>query len=544
MARKVKKKTAAQNPQARTEKNPEKASFFKKNKKLVIIVSAVLAAAIVTGIVFGIIALVNGGKEVDFLNDDLSKYVYIASEDYKNYPVSIPLLSVDESDVLREINRLRVKNKDKNALFGGASVRPNNYTVKLGDVANIWYRAYSVDENGTKTDISGASNLKDSAPYPLEIGSTEFVKGFEEALIGKPLHTKSPEFLKSGKVQPGDIIYISYSAFLPNGTPTTVSDVVIDTADKASVDKLYGNGFAEFFIGKTIGDVKGMTEAFKIEGESVDAIYYEMKINYAVRCDEEPYLVNVVFPANYKEKSLRGVAACFEVYAVNAVLYNNVPEFNDAFITEKLKETPESLSAYEGETLSKKYESKIKSELEAAKETTNDALIEEEMWSYYHEKLEVKKLPKKEVEEFYLEYLAEISEYYSIYGVSFESFDEFARYYLKLSEKADWRAHLRSSAEAAVTERLLFYYIINKEGIKPDAAEYERLFKEAEDEHMKNFLDLYKTDLEACKTEEEKAAKLLEIEKKFDEYYGEEYFSELVYYQYGIERLIDFANVK
>ena len=545
MARKINKKTNVQKTQKTNTAAPEKKEgFLRKNKKLTIIVAAILSLALIVGIVFGIIALVNAGKEIDYLKDDLSKYVYISSEDYKNYPVDIPLVSVDESNVLREINKLLVKNKDKNALFGGASVRPENYTIKLGDVVNIWYRGYSVDENGVKTEIPGTDNFKSGKPEALEIGSGRFIDGFEEALIGKTLHEKSLETVASGKVQPGDIIYISYSAFLADGTPTTVSDAVIDTSDAVSVDKKYGKGFAEFFVGKIIGGTKGTTEAFRVEGETVDTLYYDLKINSAVRTEGEAHIINAVFPADYGEESLRGAEVTFEVYASTAVLYNKIPEWNDTFITEILKETPESLSAYEGETLTEKYENKIRHELEERKEKTNKSLIEEEMWEHYHSKLKIKKLPRAEVDKTYAEYLGEISEYYSIYGMSFKSFDEFARNYFGLSEDQNWSDYIKAEAERSVSEKLTFFYIIRNEGILPDSTEYDSLYSEIKDEYMKEFKQLYKTELDACKTEEEKAAKLVEIEGKLFEYYGERYFHELVYYKYAMDYLIGFADIK
>jgi hypothetical protein len=61
---------------------------------------------------------------------------------------------------------------------------------------------------------------------------------------------------------------------------------------------------------------------------------------------------------------------------------------------------------------------------------------------------------------------------------------------------------------------------------------------------LEKFKQLYKTDIEACKTDEEKAAKLLEIEAKCYEHYGERYFREQACYEYAYDFLIGFANVK
>ena len=99
-------------------------------------------------------------------------------------------------------------------------------------------------------------------------------------------------------------------------------------------------------------------------------------------------------------------------------------------------------------------------------------------------------------------------------------------------------------AEEAVTERLVFYYIIREEGIIPTGEEYERLYNQCKQEHLKYYTELYKSELEACKTEEEKAAKLSEIEARMLSYYGEQYFNELTYYKYGLDKLVGFAVLK
>jgi hypothetical protein len=52
------------------------------------------------------------GGDVDFLKDDLSKYITISEEDYKNYTINLSFDSVDSSDVEREIMQLICKNKN------------------------------------------------------------------------------------------------------------------------------------------------------------------------------------------------------------------------------------------------------------------------------------------------------------------------------------------------------------------------------------------------------------------------------------------------
>ena len=521
----------------------EKPKMSRKKKITIIVISSLILASLIVTFIVGLVAVINKTRQVDYMSDDLSKYIYISSDDYKNYPVDVPLLSVDESDVQREIRNLLVKNKDKNALFGGAAVHKPDYAITLGDVVDVWYRAYTTDKNGVKTELAGACNFGDGKAYALEIGSGNFIKGIEEGLIGKYLQEESVKIAKNGHVLPGDVLYISYNAFLEDGSTESVSEVRIDTSNRSELDKKYGLGFANFFIGKAIGELAASNETFRVPGESLDRVYYDIKIDYAVRIDEEPFVIDVVFPADYHEISYRGLKATFEVYASTAVIYNT-QEWNDTFITETLKITADSLAEYEGETLTDKYENKLLSELKASAEEKNKSLIEEKMWENYHAKVKVKKLPKVEVDAIYRQYFSEVETQYAAYGAGYDSFDAFARYYFGLSSLDNWRAYITERAEKAVTERLIFYYIIDKEGIVPSNEEYDSMYAEYKNEYMEYYVDLYKTELDACKTDAEREAKLLEIEEEMLEYYGEEYFRELVYYQYALDRLIGYAALK
>lgn len=517
-----------------------KTEATKKTVNAIIRVS--LAVLLILAFTLSLVACSDADEDFDYINGNHSEYVYIASEDYKNFPVEIPLVSVDESDVQFEINKLLVKNKDKKALYDGDAVYVSGYKIKVGDVAKLWYRAYTTDENGVKTEVPGASNFNDTSPYPLEIGSGNFVKGFEDGLVGKPLQEKGLDVVKTGKVEDGDIIYISYSAFLPNGKPTDVSKVRIDTSDKLAVDKVYGKGFADFLIGKYIGGKAETPPPFRVEGEEIDTAYFNLKIDYVLRSEETPYLLDVVFPADYREKSLRGLKVTFEVYVSRAVMYKT-PEWSDSFITDTLKVSPESLSVYEGETLTQKYENKLLSELKASAEIANKSLIAEEMFRYYRSKAEVKKLPEWEVQKMYNQYVNDAAGIYNMYSSSFKTFDEFARYYFGLSSDANWQEFLMTKAEDAVTERLIFFYIINKEGIIPQGEDYDRLYKECIEEYKKYFFEVNKAEIDACKTEEEKTAKRLEIENRMLELYGEKYFRELVYEKYALDYLLAFADL-
>jgi len=540
MARKIKKQKPA--PIVEQAKKPG----FPKKKIVIITVSAAVAVALIAAFIIGLVAIINKNRKIDYLNDDLSKYIYISRDDYKNYPVNAELISLNEArDVQREINKLLVKNKNKTPLHDGSGVFGPDIT--LGDVVNIWYRAYTEDENGIQTEL-GISNFGNSEAHPLEIGSkSTLIEDIAEGLIGKKLLGDIVRILNSGELNTGDIAYISYNAFLENGTTESVKNLRIDTSDFDAIDKKYGEGFAELLFKKDIGEVLASNKTLRVPGESVDRLYTDLKVLYAVRESAEPYVIDVVFPLDYEAESLRGVKAKFEVYATTAVIYDT-PEWNDAFVKEALKETAESLAGYEGNTLAEKYENKILLEVKENIKEANKSLIEKEMWKHYHSKVSVKKLPELEVNEIYRQYLQEVKLQYNLYKELNPSnpstIDKFAQDYFELPSSKDWREYAMEQSRTAVVERLIFYYIIRMENKIPTSEEYDEIYAEYKDEYMEYYIDLYKAELEACKTEEEKAAKLLEIEEKMLAYYGDEYFEELVYYQYALDYLISFADIK
>ena len=86
--------------------------------------------------------------EINFLEDDLSKYVYISEEDYKSFPVNDVFYEVGDFDVNEKIVKLLYQNRDKNPLYDGKCYR--NKTVSAGDEAYIFYRGYYLDENGKR----------------------------------------------------------------------------------------------------------------------------------------------------------------------------------------------------------------------------------------------------------------------------------------------------------------------------------------------------------------------------------------------------------
>ena len=136
---------------------------------MIIVISVIALLAIVGGVVLGVY-LARKNKSVNFWKDNLGKYISISEDRYKNYVLpEIALEKVSEEGLQRKINKLLTSNKNKEALYDGAYV--TNLPMTLGDIAYIWYRGYTVDENGVETDFAGGTNFSSQSATELELGS-------------------------------------------------------------------------------------------------------------------------------------------------------------------------------------------------------------------------------------------------------------------------------------------------------------------------------------------------------------------------------------
>ena len=184
-------------------------------KKRNIVIISIVAALLLAAVIFGLVAVIIMQRDFDYMKDDLSKYIEISESDYKNYDIELYFDEVTDKDVERKIMALLYQNRDKEPQYNGGNV--TNLPISVGDKVHFYYRGYTVDETGRETDLENASNLLGDIST-LEIGSLSFIPGFEESLIGKnPKDYTKLELETSGTVQPGDVIYLSYSAMLPSG---------------------------------------------------------------------------------------------------------------------------------------------------------------------------------------------------------------------------------------------------------------------------------------------------------------------------------------
>ncbi len=539
------KREIAENAKKRAKEKPRKIN----KARLIVIsaVSAVLLAALTVGIVIGVMSQ----KDFDFMTSDLSDYITVKREDYKGYEIEIKREEVTETDVDRKIMALLYQNRAENPSNKGAQTY--KVPISVGDTVKIYYRGYTVDENGAQTELSGCSNLLGNI-YELGIGAfpTGFMTGFEEGLIGAvPWNYQfnpEDEIITEGRVNAGDILYISYTAIMPDGTTEEKSYDRVNLGD-GRIDEKYGVGFKEYFIGDgesgavEIGKKSTVEKTFTY-GDGT-AVYVDLKVNCVIRADAEPLTVDVSFPENFSVEALRGVDAKFDVYIKHSIVYET-PTYDEKFITETLKLSADDLKDFSGATLVDKHRASLLKEAKEEYENAVNDIIEEKLWTHLRETVKLKKLPESEVNEMYVQIYNELYyNYQYYYSSSYQSFDLFACAYYGIAQGSDWRVYIMREAQDVIIEQIVFYYIMRAEDLVPSDEEYAELYDAKVKEMLDYYVDdIYAEELEKLETEEEKTARIAEIKEEMLDYYGEEYFEELVYYEYANDRIVALAKVK
>lgn len=547
------------NAKAKPKREKEKLT----RKQIIILIAVTVASLIVSGIIIGAVALSKGSNNPNLLKADLTKYIEISAEDYKGIDLDIPLDDTSDAAVQkivdRKINMLLTNYKTLNEELNGAydKARP----LSLGDTVYIYYRGYTIDENGRQKDFDGSSNIPGEMTV-LEVGtgkiidestgssSGSFIPGFGESLIGiVPGEYSVVDKIRQSDVQAGDVVYLTYSVIGEDGNSELIENERIDLG-LSYIDELYGDGFSSYLIGKKIGETLDPLTVRKT-GHSTDTVYSDMQVSFVTRGTEKtPVTIQVRFPANYGEESLRGVDAYFDIFIDSACCYD-VPVFDDTLLTETVKVRASDYSSYSGSTLAERYKAKVFADTKEETEDTNTQLLTNRMWDHIMSKVKIIKLPSKTLESYYDSYYSRIQSLYNsgYYSDYYDSLDSLAIAYLNetysmgLSSGSDWRGAIQELAEWDLTQNLVFYYIIREENMLPTDEEYasirELLYNDILDYYIESNSeqfsalddDAYKTELEVLKSE-------------IDDYYDEDYFEEEVYRYYGTRKIIEMNTNK
>lgn len=476
------------------------------------------------------------GGSFSFSETDLSAYIGIEETDYRGLSFTVKLDPVTDLKVDERILQLQYQNRSDKPQKDGASFR--NRIVTAGDVLSIYYQGYEIDAEGNKIYLENTCNFS-SGLAELGIGSGDFISGFEIGLLGKdPKQHSSLSIFKAGTVGESDVIYVDYVALAPESNRfVSYSDVRLDLSE--DLDAVYGAGFREKLIGKTVG---GTVAAFATDladenGDTTSIAYSDFKINYRTQGEENPIVVKTRFPYNYQSEELRLKTVYFNVWIDSAVLYD-APEFNDDFVTETLGMTEEELSAYPGETLTERARESIRQVLLEEYEEAKASLAEEELWAHMKSAATLRKLPESEVAKTEEEYLSDLQEKYSYYSGYYDSLTAFATDYYGLDGSMTYTEYIRAQAEDVVKEKLIFYYILRKENKLPTGEELTRLYDEQVDEALAYYLSQSQYDRENYDSDEKYEAAVASLRTDIVNYYGAEYFREQAYYGVLMEDLI------
>ena len=376
----------------------------------------------------------------------------------------------------------------------------------------------NAEEPKEETELPGVSYYEDDLSEYIEI-DPKYYHGFEvlvdqgrvsELDIGnKIIQTlckyKSAEPVEGdGVITVGDIAHIFYKGYyMKDGEPY-------------------------FFQG---GDNTGSSTSYALEigsGGFIPGFEYNLiGKNPADFTEEDPIVVETFFPENYQSAELAGKTAYFIVTVEKLVEYD-APELDDAFVSESLKMTEMDLAAYEGESLSEKYLSYVREQVLLEKGLDLDTLIMDAFWNAVIDNAVVKKYPEKQVKETYDSFIEELEYYYGYYSYYYGyEYHTFMCLYLGLELGSDWKAYVEQLAKSQVKEQLIFYHIMNVEGFKPTAEEYDVLFEKYLTEALvaKGITpDKYQTEAGYQTAKEDYKNQLLKNN-------GEDYFKYMIYYK-------------
>ena len=294
-----------------------------------------------------------------------------------------------------------------------------------------------------RSDLSAYLSLSRADYTSLTVSLDVTDKEVDEYLNDHLLPSyRTPNLYTDKAVKDGDTVYIRYTGY--------IDGVAFEGGSNADADRSYGlvigsGSFIDTFETQLIGVIPNQTSW------------------------ESPKVVNVTFPADYKNADLAGKAAKFDV-VIEGIFDGTytVPELTEEFarnINNFTPETDDPVSEFKLALKDWLRESKAAS-LESRKFTClMDKLFEVSTFTGTFPKGEIKRLESimgEAVSSYYQQFNFY---YYMQYGVVyFDSLDDAARYYYGLRFDADWETYQTSAAAKVVKQMLVLNLIAQKEG--------------------------------------------------------------------------------
>ena len=348
-----------------------------------LICAAVIFVTVVVSSIFYIRNAVQGTKrEFDYTKETLTDYITLG--DYENLTVAPEYNKLRAVDVKNSILALVAGEKN----YSSDEITSYNTATKIttGDVVNIYYRGYVLEEDGSRDYMNGMTNLAGSTyatmkSYALSIGADTFIAGFSLALDGKTVGDfPKMEVTRNDEVVTGDVIAFvtytrypmttnQYSGVETQGTVESATSTIVDLTDKEAVIAAYGEGFYNAIVGVANDPETEADEtiaAAKANGENVvtnttkgirtttedgtNYKYTKIAVEYTMAADyyENYQPIEVQFPADYSTTSLAGKTAYFQILIESVKEYSytiNGADVKDVVTLENVDSDDEAVKA-------------------------------------------------------------------------------------------------------------------------------------------------------------------------------------------------------
>ena len=434
---------------------------FKEKKKMKKILSIFLALLMILSLALGMASCKkneeNKGEGFSFMKEKMSDYVSLNREDY--FGVSV------EVDAIPEVSEKEVQEYIDYMLE--STVTKTTYTdraIEEGDTVSLYYRG-SVDG----VDFEGGSNMSDTTPASLVIGSGSFIPGFEDALIGLVPNTTSFTRIESGTVKADYVAYVNYA--YTSGDKTGEVNARIDLAEPSENEK----ALAEQIIGKTVGTSFTFEAEHDVDGDGEkENAEITMKVKFA--SIEETSPITVTFPDPYKQnEELSGKEAVFHI-VVKELARTELPELTADVITNTIGY--KSAEGAEGDALVAEFYDAVEKYLNESRDSSLKNAALSNLFATLYEKAEVKKYPEEVVSDL-LEYSKEdLKSAFDYYTQSYTDFpyatvEEFAPDYYgtNYDSTVSHEEAMEKYARKTILMQMIPFYIIQEEGIDFESEE-------------------------------------------------------------------------
>lgn len=277
-------------------------------------------------------------------------------------------------------------------------------------------------------DLSEYIILPDYNDYTTSVPEVEITEEMvEEKIRSILLDNGTIETVKDGTVEKGDVITVSFSGKLADGS--TVDGISADSFQLILGEEDMVDGFQEGIYGATIG---------------------------------EPFTLDITFPEVYEvKKELAGQTVTFNVEVLN----------KQVVIPEELDET--FVREHSEASTVEEYRQNIRTDLEAAAYEEALQSIKQEIYLQIEKATEVMKLPEEIVEQLRQDTLARYKAVAEQYEVEWE---EFLMQSFLMSQD-DFDIQLLTYSREMVKQELIIYSLAEKENIEVSEEEYNQFLK-------------------------------------------------------------------